>query len=266
MILGIRIVTYAALLAQVDVSRVSSAGPRIAVELAGKFSAALIGVAGLREPAPQATKDELDELTTRLRAAEREFRNLARPVQDIAWCGEIDFAVEVIVREARKADLLIVEKRTMRGLSDTGAVVLRAGRPVLAVPSSVDRLSGQRIVVGWKDTKESRRAIRDAIPFLQKAHEVVLVGLREDGAGLEVKIQLDDLTKYLQRHQVTVADRICRDAKKPVGKELLHIAREEGADLIVAGAYGHSRLGEWVFGGVTRDLLADDSISCLLSH
>jgi nucleotide-binding universal stress UspA family protein len=226
----------------------------------------LIGVAAVREPAPRATEDEREEIAVRLQKAEGEFRALSRPLRHIEWRGEIDLAVEIIVREARKADLVIVEKKAMRGLSDTGALVLRAGRPVLAVPSGVDHLSGQRIVVAWKDTRESRRAVSDAVPILQKAEEVVLVGLREEGAVSDIKIQLDDLTKYLQRHQVTVVDRICRDPRKPVGKELLHIAREEGADLIVTGAYGHSRLSEWIFGGVTCDMLTDDSVCCFLSH
>ena len=68
------------------------------------------------------------------------------------------------------------------------------------------------------------------------------------------------------RHGVIIADQVLRPPRGPVGAELLHLVRDEGVDLIVAGGYGHSRLGEWIFGGVTHELLTSTPVCCMLSH
>jgi nucleotide-binding universal stress UspA family protein len=80
------------------------------------------------------------------------------------------------------------------------------------------------------------------------------------------KKELADVAAYLVRHRVIVAAEVWRRPQRPVAAELLHIVEEEEADLIVAGGYGHSRLGEWIFGGVTRELLTASPVCCLLSH
>ena len=71
----------------------------------------------------------------------------------------------------------------------------------------------------------------------------------------EDKRTLADITAYLVQHHVVVADQVCRQTRGPVATELLRFVEDENADLIVAGGYGHSRLGEWIFGGVTHQLL-----------
>jgi nucleotide-binding universal stress UspA family protein len=83
---------------------------------------------------------------------------------------------------------------------------------------------------------------------------------------LQGKKNLSDVAAYLVRHRVIVAAEIWRRPRRPVAVELLHIVNEEKADLIVAGGYGHSRLGEWIFGGVTRELLTASPVCCMLSH
>src|SRR5262249_41476521 len=121
-------------------------------------------------------------------------------------------------------------------------------------------------VVAWKDTRESRRAVRDALPFLQEAKEVVLVEVGEHESQSQAKKNLADVAAYLVRHQVVVAAEVWRRPPGLVAAELLRVVQEEKEDLIVAGGYGHSRLGEWIFGGVTRELLAASPVCCLLSH
>jgi nucleotide-binding universal stress UspA family protein len=170
------------------------------------------------------------------------------------------------LREARAADLLIIGRRHSRDDADPGVIVLRAGRPVLLVPDTVATLPLRRVVVAWKDTRESRRAVRDALPFLQEAKEVVLVEVGEDESQSQAKKNLADVAAYLVRHRVIVAAEVWRRPRGPVAAELLHVVQEEKADLIVAGGYGHSRLGEWIFGGVTRELLSASPVCCLLSH
>jgi nucleotide-binding universal stress UspA family protein len=122
------------------------------------------------------------------------------------------------------------------------------------------------VVVAWKDTRECRRAVRDALPFLQQANEVLLLEIGDDDTKSRAKSELADVANYLARHHVLVAEKVFRAARGPVVTELLQFVRDERADLIVAGAYGHSRLGEWIFGGVTHELLGTSQVCCLLSH
>ena len=75
----------------------------------------------------------------------------------------------------------------MQDLADPGVILLRAGRPVLLVPDTVAPLQLRRVVVAWKDTRECRRAVRDALPFLQRAKEVLLVGIGEGEAESNAK-------------------------------------------------------------------------------
>jgi len=134
------------------------------------------------------------------------------------------------------------------------------------VPDTVTALPLRRVVVAWKDTRESRRAVRDALPFLQQAKEVLLVEVGENESESQAKKNLADVGAYLVRHRVIVAAEVWRRPRRPVVIELLDVVEKEKADLIVAGGYGHSRLGEWIFGGATRELLSASPVCCLLSH
>jgi nucleotide-binding universal stress UspA family protein len=154
----------------------------------------------------------------------------------------------------------------VRDLVEPGTILLRAGRPILVVPDTLARLPLRRVVVACKDTRECRRAVRDALPLLRQAKEVLLVEIGEDASKSQDKRSLADVARYLARHGVVVADEVWRRARGPAATELLELVRAENADLIVAGGYGHSRLGEWIFGGVTHQLLASSPVCCLLSH
>src|SRR5262249_22751403 len=150
---------------------------------------------------------------------------------------------------------------------DPGVILLRAGRPVLVVPEAVAPPQLRHVIVAWKDTRECRRAVRDALPFLQQADEVLIVAIDESEPASAAKKNLSDVAGYLRRSGVAAPPReMWRRARGPIAAELLHLARDEGADLIVAGGYGHSRLGEWIFGGVTHELLGSSPICCMLSH
>lgn len=144
---------------------------------------------------------------------------------------------------------------------DPADAVMQLGRPVLVVPPDLDHLDAKRVVIGWKNTREARRAVWDALPFLKRASEVLVVSV-DDGASSEGQ----DTLRLLQAHDVS-AIRVRRDAQgELVSLALVEAAAEHGADLIVTGAYGHGRLREWVVGGVTRELLAGAPVCCLMSH
>ena len=175
-----------------------------------------------------------------------------------------------LAREARCGDLLItgVSSGVLldgSGRVDTGDLVMQVGRPVLIVPAAAQTLKLERAVVGWKDTRETRRAITDALPLLKKAAHVIVIEIAPEEELDGVRQHLEDVVAWLMRHGVTAGT----IATPPTGSDaiqLADLAQKLGADLIVAGAYGHSRLREWVLGGVTRDLLLGSNLCTLISH
>lgn len=272
--------SFAVLMVHVEIEPFSTRRVALAVDLAERFHAALIGVAGWApRPAFAAegvvidaalTTRELDDMRARLAQTEAAFRLAAKPLRHVEWRGGLEFPIELVLRSARAADLLVLGRVPTAGdrynALDLGSALLRAGRPVLAVPPEVDRLSARRIVVAWKDTRECRRALVDALPFLFEADQVLLLEVCERGTEAEAERRLEDVTAYLVRHRVAVGAKAYLHAKGTIAATLLGFVEDEKADLLVAGGYGHSRLGEWIFGGVTRELLEKSPVCCLLSH
>jgi nucleotide-binding universal stress UspA family protein len=244
-----------------------------------RFASDLIGIsAAILPPYPaesgyfvtgEAVERERRDIEAALARAEMTFRGIAGvDRKGLEWRSGIELPGFYVASQARAADLLIIGRQAgdiARSL-DSGGVVLRAGRPVLVAPPNVDTLSEQRVIVGWKDTREARRALRDALPFLQRAEAVTIAEVIDEGPEVDAGRRAGDVVRYLARHKVQVGATIAAHPKSGVADELIRIAKAEGADLIVAGAYGHSRLGEWMFGGVTRDLLASSPVCCLLAH
>jgi len=253
---------------------------RIAVDWAAIFGATLIGVAGwlpgrqvggLFAAELERPEDRNDRLLAELEKLAERLRNLAdRAVRAVEWRGSLHFPREVIAAEARAADLVVISSHAVAEdvyhAFDPGTVLLSAGRPVLVVPDGVTGNPGQRVVVAWKDTREARHAVQSALPYLKIAKHIALVEIAEEVLETAAHEQLNDVEKYLLRHGVEVSNKSVLHRKGSVADQLRSVAKSEGADLIVAGAYGHTRLGEWVFGGVTRDLLQRSDICCLLSN
>ena len=270
---------FTTMMVHVDVERDCEQRVQLALALADRFQAALIGVAGLTlRPAFAAggvviyhepTEHERHTVSARLDDMGGRFRAKGQHLKQVEWRTALELPYELVSREARAADLIIVGARHTGGniedLADPGVILLRAGLPVLVVPDTVAPLQLRRVVVAWKDTRECRRAVRDALPFLQRAKEVLLVGIGEGEAESNAKKTLSDAAGYLLRHRAAVHD-VWRQARGPVAAELLRLVQDEGADLIVAGGYGHSRLGEWIFGGITHELLVSSPVCCMLSH
>jgi nucleotide-binding universal stress UspA family protein len=135
------------------------------------------------------------------------------------------------------------------------------------IPSNVRSLPFQRIVIAWKDTREARRVVLDALPYLRHANSVIVAAVCEpDQKEAEIENQLKDVADYLTCHGVPSEPKIIQRPKRSAVEEIIHLAKEEDADLIVAGAYGHGRVGEWIFGGVTEMLVTKSPISCFFSH
>lgn len=142
------------------------------------------------------------------------------------------------------------------------------GRPAIAVSRDARfHFPAKVVVVGWSPTPEASRAVHDALPLLRAAERVdVVVVEPETGEQLHGQEPGADIAAHLARHGVKVSASPARFARGTVGTHLLVSAEESRADLVVAGAYGHSRAREWAFGGTTRELLDRSSVPVLFSH
>jgi nucleotide-binding universal stress UspA family protein len=137
---------------------------------------------------------------------------------------------------------------------------------VLPVAPGVASLRAEHVVVAWKDTREARRAVLDAIPFLRIAKRVSVVEVCTRDEERNALARIDDVVRYLARHRIAADPRPILHRDRSDADHLLQFALNEDADLLVAGAYGHSRLGEWIFGGMTQDILTSSPLCCLMSH
>jgi nucleotide-binding universal stress UspA family protein len=213
-------------------------------------------------------EQELKDITESLKRTEAVFRTAAGSNGlKLEWRSEVELPEDYVASEARGADLVIIGRHSTRDVClslDPGATVLKTGRPILAVPPGA-MLRAERIVIAWKDTREARRALQDSLPLLHEAKSVLVAEVCEAGTEAVTRKHLDDVVHYLARHRIA-ASAITTSAKDSIANELIRISQTENADLIVAGAYGHTRLGEWVFGAVTRDLLTSSPVCCLLAH
>ena len=106
----------------------------------------------------------------------------------------------------------------------------------------------------------------DALPFLHEAERVTVIEICENDEIEAVRLRLDDVVHYLARHRIKAEVRTETRIQGSGADQMIEFAQNEDADLLVTGAYGHSRLNEWIFGGMTHDLLTSSSICCLMSH
>jgi nucleotide-binding universal stress UspA family protein len=270
--------TFSNIMVHLDLEHANDACLRIAVDLADTFNAKLIGIAAATgqssyyedETITQAPLRELySDITKRLAQAEDRFRIRSSPRQ-IEWRSAIARPVHYISREARAADLVIVGAQSdglmsdLAGSLDPGDLVMHVGRPVLVVPSQVEGLKLNLAMICWKDTREARRAVRDALPLLGKVQEVVVVEVIHDESLRDAAHgRVDDVVSWLERHGIKAFARVFHC---PVREDPMEKLFQYGADFIAAGAYGHTRLREWVFGGFTRDLLRRSPVCALLAH
>lgn len=274
---------YSTLMLHMDLDRPNNALFEIAGTLAAQFSAKMIGVlAG--QPAPiiygdndisgLLTEQEHRDVVTEMTNAEQEFRAaLQGGARHLEWRSRVVFGdpAAYVVSELRGADLLITGGDVGETRFDSprrvnpSDLVMRAGRPVLIVPPMVTELRAKNVVIGWKDRREARCAVKDSLPLLKKAASVFVVELARRQDLSNARERVEDVVVWLRRHGIE-AGHSAFHAAGDEGRSLEAIAAERDADLIVAGAYGHSRVREWALGGVTRSLLTGSSRCALLSH
>jgi len=272
--------SYATLMVYVDADGAPEPRVHLAANLADKFKATLIGCCAIAMRPPigaeggvivEVTEAELKEMRAKLAEKGSWFRKTAGAEhRKLEWRSAVDYPCNVLARESRGADLIVVGRSNkptdVYSSLNLGETVLRVGRPVLIVPEGVRSLRAEHVVIAWKDTREARRAVQDALPLLREADRVTIVEICDSGEEETAQQHTDDVAHYLERHRIKGGPKVVLHHKGSAAGQLIRLAQDEGADLLVTGAYGHSRVGEWIFGGVTRDLLASSPICCLMSH
>jgi nucleotide-binding universal stress UspA family protein len=269
---------YGGLLVPVHLGAGAEATIRFAARLARELSCRLIGTGGDEIDLPYfgdgtgivdavLVENARGVVMEDLAKAEALFRRVADGA-DMDWRSAIEQARSFVLTQARAADLVVLARQ---GPDDEalgrmgvapGYIVMELGRPVLVVPPEVETLAARSVVVAWKDTREARRAVRDALPFLARAEMVSVLTVGADAADKGAS----DVCSYLAQHGVAARPVQRPERGEYIVDEISELVRQQSADLIVAGAYGHSRMREWIFGGVTQDLIETTPVCCLLSH
>jgi nucleotide-binding universal stress UspA family protein len=265
----------------------------VAVELARRNDAHLTGLCPLELLLPAdmsfalggypelwALPDFAKQLDSQARAKaaliETGFRELLRREGiNGDWVLEPGFLIPSVTRRAHATDLIVIGQadpenplpgsaRTL--IEDT---LMTAGRPLLLIPYAgrFDKI-GTNALVGWTPTRESARAVHDALPILSPGAKVLVLTVEAPRAGEDSQVlQTADIAEHLSRHKldVSAARTVVTDGLSPADA-LLDYASDMGADLLVVGGYGHSRTREMIMGGVTRDLLRHMTVPVLMSH
>jgi nucleotide-binding universal stress UspA family protein len=273
---------YATVMVGLSVDQPNEARLEIAGQLAERFGAKVIGIAAAEFSPPLyfTSGEQGQKLVDQGRAAiknrvaevESEFRAaMQNRVTEVEWrCAE-DFPSRYIVLQARASDIVVVGEAggtiadpfVQVSPSD---LVMQAGRPLLVVPDACNWLDLRSVLIAWKDTSEAKRAVADALPLLRKATDVTVVEIVEEQANRPAALsRVKDVAAWLSRHGVSASAQMPEEWGE-AGALLERIASEVAAGVIVAGAYGHSRLREWILGGVTRRLVNPSNRCSLLSR
>jgi nucleotide-binding universal stress UspA family protein len=267
--------SYRTLLVHMEPTTTSETRLQAAVEFAAKLGAGIIGLAGsasMIQVAPLAVAEGggypleawAEGETRSLDEVEATFRKLA---PGAVWRAAPGYPTDALCENAAGADLIIT------GLGRAGAdfapdaadTVLRAGLPIIALPAGHPQIGYERIVVAWKDTREARRAVSDALPLLRRASEVAVVSVSSHSGAAATPASITNLMDRLGRHGVNAVYEPVT-TRRDAADKLISFATSRQADLIVAGAFGHSKAGEWLLGGMTQTLLECSPLPVLFSH
>jgi nucleotide-binding universal stress UspA family protein len=274
--------SYKTVMVNLALDRSNDACLAVAGDIAERFEARVIGVAALdrRPPLYFAEGDyaqklldlELTTIRKRLSELEAEFRDsVQKRVESVEWRSAQALPTDYVVHQARAADVLVVGAREepfadLNAVADTSDLLMRVGRPLIVVPPTVKWLDPRSVLVAWRDVREARRAVSDALPILAAAKDVTIAEIPEQGVHREDALtHIEDVASWLLSHGI-VASTVVPEAAKGVAEQLDKVAADVGAGMMIAGAYGHSRFREWMLGGVTHHLIKEPRRCSFLSR
>jgi len=277
--------TYATIMVSLASDQSNEQCLAVAREMVDRFEARAIGIAAAEFSPPLyfTSGDEADRLIEqgrssikkRLSELEVEFRTvMGRGSAQVEWRASMEPPLRFTAREARAADIIMIGQSRSSAFTDPFArvsssdLVMQAGRPLLVVPEAVDWLDLRNVLIALKDAPEARRAIVDSLPLLHKAKNVTVVEIIEDGGSRDDALKRTaDVVAWLSCHGILASALVPeQDKEGNAAVTLDRIASNVGAGVVVAGAYGHSRLREWVLGGVTQHLATEATRCVLLSR
>lgn len=215
-------------------------------------------------------RHEQQSETTELAAVEFDRQLSANSIEGTWVLGERSRGVEDVVNYARCADLVVLglgppddPSTDPQGL-DVERIVIECGRPVLGLPIvNLPETIGKRILLAWDGHRACTRALHDLLPFLREAELVKVVSVDTDPFFVA---SATNAVAHLKRLGVAAEVDTALDLQLPIGEELLSRIEREEIDLLVAGAFGHSRIWEHMFGGTSRTLLHQMMVPVLVSH
>lgn len=186
-----------------------------------------------------------------------------------AWQEVIGDALHQIIRQACVRQLTVLgcvgDSALLPG--DVGDILVHSGRPLLTCARAIPNQLAGTIAIAWKETAEAARALTASIPFLVKARKVIVLSADEGRSSVDVIIEsAERLVRSLRWNGIQAEVRRIVPRPQNLPDELMNTAKDEGCDLMVMGAYSHSRARELVFGGVTRHVLTDAKLPVLLCH
>src|SRR5215468_2022096 len=255
-----------------------------AASVAGTFGARITGISFLYEPIiPDGTLGgvpvDLIELQREenSKSARDAISRFETAVKKAGVAGETRMldatfggAPTLFAQIARRFDLAVVgQAQRDQGATDTLMIegaLFESGRPLVVVPYIQKRgLTLERVLACWDGSRTAARAIGDARPFLERAKAVDLVMVAEERKSGD-EISGANMSEHLTRHGVAASLKRIAKGDLAVEDVLLSYAADSGADFMVMGGYGHSRLREFILGGVTRGILASMTVPVLMSH
>ena len=279
--------SYKSILVHVDEKPRSQARVDVSLALAARFEAHVTALAVVPSPpnyrpsmpllGPEIRQQQIRPYEERAEQALAHFSERARvegrsAVETRTAHGDLLAATTL---HARYNDLLVIGQYDPDDAADAAdearrypeLITLGVGRPVLVVPYAgrFPKL-GEHIAVAWDAGREATRAVTDALPLLKLARKVTVLAVNADKVGRHGAEPGADIGLFLARHGVKVEVSQQQSGKLDVGTFLLSRLADMDADLLVMGAYGHSRLRELVVGGVTRTLLDSMTVPVIMSH
>ena len=219
----------------------------------------LQNIAGQEEERSRHAREAFDEVCERHPIALGD--TLAEDTRiSIVWRENESFLNEAL-NEARYHDLTVMGRDERLSSERIISVLMQSGRPLLIAPAKPAEVIGKKVAVAWKATAEAARALTAASFILRQAEKVTILSVSEDKAGDDSdRFSAERLARQLAWQGIEAEVRMSYSSSVSTSQALLDMAYDGDADLLVMGAYGHNRVREFIFGGVTRDLLAASAL------
>lgn len=278
--------TYKTILVHFDTTPQAGARLELALSIAQSCGAHLIGLylpelaqlpglVGVKIPPSLLDQMNREKLRRRNEATDSFDRAVSGSgLTSYEWRAPAGFSTDTAINEARYSDLAIIGQRNPeepnpflpQGFEES--LLIGTGGPVLMTPyTGKDIKVAENVLVAWNGTREAARAVKDALPLLARARKVTVMTIGPRPAGRESPdASAADVARFLSRHDIHAETVFDADVAIDAGEWLLSRASDLGAQLIVMGAYGHTRMRELILGGVTKTLLNEMTVPVLMSH